>query len=143
MKRLPNWNELKKGDTLYLLVPYFNGIYIEYKYQETSVINVTEYDVISFIRFKYTDNDGKRRRINLAVNKLKYENVCLPICIDTRWARHTDIKYGDLLVTVINDKLYWKSIIDELIDNQINEYRNLIDDYKCMISNLENIKNNK
>ena len=143
MNKQLNWNELKKGDKLYLLVTYFNGIYTEYKYQETIVTHITEYDVISIIRFKYTDNDGKRRRINLAVNKLKYENACLPICINTRWARHTDIKYGDFLVTVINDKLYWKSIIDELIDNQINEYRNLIDDYKHMISNLENIKNNK
>ena len=65
------WNTLKKGDKLYLLIPEINDNIINYSYQESEVISVKEYESICNVRFKYTKN-GKRVRVNLVVNKLKY-----------------------------------------------------------------------
>ena len=63
LKRLfnmKNWSTLQKGDKLYLLVPIStyntDGTQItKYVYQESSVINVHQYENHINIRFKYTD----------------------------------------------------------------------------------------
>ena len=56
---MKDWSTLQKGDTLYLLVPIStyntDGTQItKYVYQESSVINVHQYENHINIRFKYT-----------------------------------------------------------------------------------------
>ena len=70
-----NWNDIEKDMPLYLLVPFSdenNDIY--YEYQESKVICTKPYTdkkgnvLFVNMRFKYTDQDGKRRRINVQIS---------------------------------------------------------------------------
>ena len=70
-----NWNDIEKDMPLYLLVPFSdenNDIY--YEYQESKVICVKPYTnkkgnvLFVNVRFKYTDQDGKRRRVNVQIS---------------------------------------------------------------------------
>lgn len=138
------WSKLKKGDNLYLLIPIFPvGKQIcEYKYQETKVINMKEYKFIYRLTFKYTDENGKRIKINLAINKNKCDLLYLPVLRETEWARDVTIKYGDLIVTTFDNKLSINLLVDLMIDNRINECESIIENYKNEISDLETIKRN-
>jgi hypothetical protein len=138
------WSKLKKGDNLYLLIPIYPvGKQIcEYKYQETKVINMKEYKFIYRLTFKYTDENGKRIKVNLAINKNKCDLLYLPVLRETEWARDITIKYGDLIVTTFNDKLSINLLVDLMIDNRINECESIIENYKNEISDLETIKRN-
>ena len=138
------WSKLKKGDNLYLLIPIYPvGKQIcEYKYQETKVINMKEYKFIYRLTFKYTDENGKRIKVNLAINKNKCDLLYLPVLRETEWARDVTIKYGDLIVTTFDNKLSINLLVDLMIDNRINECESIIENYKNEISDLETIKRN-
>ena len=135
------WSNLKKADNLYLLIPIINNDKkIVYKYQESKVINIKEYKFIYRLTFKYTNIDGKRVKVNLAINKNKCNLQYLAVSDATEWARDYEVKYGDMIVTTIDDKLYLCSLVDMLIDNDINKYKDLIKIYTDVISGLEMIK---
>jgi len=138
------WSNLKKGDNLYLLIPIYPicGQVCEYKYQETEVINMKEYKFIYRLTFKYTDENGKRIKVNLPINKNKCSFSYLPVSKETEWARELRIKYGDFIISPIDDKLYLCSLVNLMIDNKINEYKSIIETYKNEISDLENIRRN-
>lgn len=73
------WNELKKGDKLFLCVPTYNdeGIFNGYCYQESEVINNKKYKGYSAcnLAFKYSFNgDGKRIKIQRTVYGAEFEN---------------------------------------------------------------------
>ena len=70
-----NWNDIEKDMPLYLLVPFSdenNDIY--YEYQESKVICIKPYTdkkgnvLFVNVRFKYTDQYGKRRRVNVQIS---------------------------------------------------------------------------
>ena len=135
------WSNLKKDDNLYLLIPIINDDKkLVYKYQESKVINIKEYKSIYRLTFKYTNMGGKRVKTNLAINKNKCNLQYLAVSEATEWARDYKVKYGDMIVTTIDDKLYLCSLVDMLIDNDINKYKDLIKIYTDVISGLEMIK---
>lgn len=135
------WSNLKKDDNLYLLIPIINNDKkLVYKYQELKVINIKEYKSIYRLTFKYTNMDGKRVKVNLAINKNKCNLQYLAVSDATEWARDYEVKYGDMIITTIDDKLYLCSLVDMLIDNDINKYKDLIKIYTDVISGLEIIK---
>ena len=135
------WSNLKKADNLYLLIPIINNDKkLVYKYQESKVINIKEYKFIYRLTFKYTNMGGKRVKVNLAINKNKCNLQYLAVSDATEWARDYEVKYGDMIVTTIDDKLYLCSLVDMLIDNDINKYKDLIKIYTDVISGLEMIK---
>ena len=141
---MKDWSTLQKGDTLYLLVPTItyntDGPQItKYVYQESSVINVHQYENHINIRFKYTDSNGKRRRIELSVNKLKFNNECVSSDKRTGWASNYTPLYGDLLVTYINkEKL--NNIYAQIIKQEINKYEENIENIKKITRQLKNIQ---
>lgn len=70
-----NWNDIEKDMPLYLLVPFSdenNDIY--YEYQESKVICAKPYTdkkgnvLFANVRFKYTNQDGKRIRVNAQIS---------------------------------------------------------------------------
>ena len=70
-----NWNDIEKDMPLYLLVPFSdenNDIY--YEYQESKVICIKPYTdkkgnvLFVNVRFKYTDQYGKRIRVNVQIS---------------------------------------------------------------------------
>ena len=135
------WSNLKKADNLYLLIPIINNDKkIVYKYQESKVINIKEYKFIYRLTFKYTNMGGKRVKVNLAINKNKCNLQYLAVSDATEWARDYEVKYGDMIVTTIDDKLYLCSLVNMLINNDINKYKDLIKIYTDVISGLEMIK---
>ena len=135
------WSNLKKDDNLYLLIPIINNDKkLVYKYQESKVINIKEYKSIYRLTFKYTNMGGKRVKTNLAINKNKCNLPYLAVSEATEWARDYEVKYGDMIVTTIDDKLYLCSLVDMLINNDINKYKDLIKIYTDVISGLEMIK---
>ena len=135
------WSNLKKNDNLYLLIPIINNDKkLVYKYQESKVINIKEYKSIYRLTFKYTNMGGKRVKTNLAINKNKCNLQYLAVLDATEWARDYEVKYGDMIVTTIDDKLYLCSLVDMLINNDINKYKDLIKIYTDVISGLEMIK---
>ena len=141
---MKDWSTLQKGDTLYLLVPTItyntDGPQItKYVYQESSVINVHQYENHINIRFKYTDSTGKRRRIELTVNKLKFNNEYVSSDKRTGWASNYTPLYGDLLVTYINkEKL--NNIYAQIIKQEINKYEEIIENNKKITRQLKSIQ---
>jgi len=138
---MKTWNTLQKGDILHLLIPenIQDTIFITYKYQRSTVISVKQYDYGVFIRFKITDNN-RRRRINLVVNRLKYDNECVPVDIKTRWAHENFIKFGDIIVT-FKDIETLNNAYKFIIDEKIEEQKKLIQQHQLFIKKLNELKN--
>lgn len=138
-----NWSNIKKNDILYLMIPYEEDGIIKYEYQESYVINTNQYDVCTNIRLKYTDkNINKRRRINLCINKEKYDNKYLAYCKETSWARDYYPKWGDLIITY-DDPNNLNEAYTNIINNKINEISVLIKSYKIYLEKIEDIRFNK
>ena len=131
------WNKLQKGDKLYLLI--FKDD--KYTYQVSEVISVKEYESICNVRFKYTEN-GKRVRVNLAVNKLKYSLPYLAVKRNTEWARDYTPVYGDMIVTYCELDIL-NNIYSELITNKIKEQEEIVAKEKDILSKLYSIQYNK
>ena len=141
---MKDWSTLQKGDILYLLVPTItyntDGPQItKYVYQESSVINVHQYENHINIRFKYTDSTGKRRRIELTVNKLKFNNECVSSDKRTGWASNYNPSYGDLIVTYINKEIL-NNVYSQIIAKEINKYEENIENIKKITRQLKNIQ---
>lgn len=132
------WNTLKKGDKLYLLIPEIKDNIINYSYQESEVIAVKEYDVITNIRFKYNCN-GKRKRVNLAINKLKYELPYLSISKSTRWANEYTPIYGDIIITFISAEQL-NDIYTSLIISEIEKQEQIIEEHKKTLNILRTLQ---
>ena len=141
---MKDWSTLQKGDILYLLVPTItyntDGSQItKYVYQESSVINVHQYENHINIRFKYTDSKGKRRRIELTVNKLKFNNKYVSSDKRTGWASNYNPSYGDLIVTYINKEIL-NNVYSQIIVKEINKYEENIENIKKITRQLKNIQ---
>ena len=141
---MKDWSTLQKGDILYLLVPTItyntDGPQItKYVYQESSVINVHQYENHINIRFKYTDSTGKRRRIELTVNKLKFNNECVSSDKRTGWASNYNPSYGDLIVTYINKEIL-NNVYLQIIAKEINKYEENIENIKKITRQLKSIQ---
>ena len=141
---MKDWSTLQKGDILYLLVPTItyntDGPQItKYVYQESSVINVHQYENHINIRFKYTDSTGKRRRIELTVNKLKFNNECVSSDKRTGWASNYNPSYGDLIVTYINKEIL-NNVYSQIIVKEINKHEENIENIKKITRQLKNIQ---
>jgi len=131
------WNNLKKGQGLCLLI-FEDG---KYTYQLSEVISVKEYESICNVRFKYTEN-GKRVRVNLAINKLKYSLPYLAVKRNTEWARDYNPVYGDMIVS-FNGLDILNNIYSELITNKIKEQEEIVAKEKDILSNLYSLQYNK
>ena len=131
------WNKLKKGQGLCLLIFEDN----KYTYQVSEVISVKEYESICNIRFKYTEN-GKRKRVNLAINKLKYDRPYLAVKRNTEWARDYTPVYGDMIVSFYGLDIL-NNIYSELITNKIKEQEEIVAKEKDTLSKLYSIQYNK
>lgn len=139
-KTMKDWSTLEKGDTLHLLVPFDDGHgSIKYLYQESQVINVHKYDWCTNVRFKYTDIGGKRRRLELGVNKTKYHYDYISADSRTSWAREVPIKYSDMIVT-FKDKEYLNKAFEDIIENEIKKVEEEIDKNKKKLSELSQLK---
>ena len=141
---MKDWSTLQKGDILYLLVPTItyntDGPQItKYVYQESSVINVHQYENHINIRFKYTDSTGKRRRIELTVNKLKFNNEYVSSDKRTGWASNYNPSYGDLIVTYINKEIL-NNVYSQIIVKEINKYEENIENIKKITRQLKSIQ---
>ena len=141
---MKDWSTLQKGDILYLLVPTItyntdDSQITKYVYQESSVINVHQYENHINIRFKYTDSNGKRRRIELTVNKLKFNNEYVSSDKRTGWASNYNPSYGDLIVTYINKEIL-NNVYSQIIKQEINKYEENIENIKKITRQLKNIQ---
>ena len=136
-----NWNTLKKGDKLYLLIPELKDNIIYYSYQESDVITIKEFSSISIIRFKYTYKD-KRKRVNLGINKLKYELPYLPVEKATQYARDNKAKFGDIVITYTSAEDL-NNIYTELVSNEIEKQEQIIKEHKKNLNILHTMQYTK
>ena len=135
-----DWSTLEKGDKLYLMIPYEDNGIIKYEFQESKVINTHQYDWCTNIRFKYTDlNINKRRRVELCVNKYKYNKTYLACCDNTGWARDYNPKLGDIIITYYNPE-YINEIYHWLIDDKIREQEALIESQQRFLEKIKDIQ---
>lgn len=133
-----NWSTLEKGDSVYLLVPYTEDGIIKYDFQESRVINVHSCEWHTNIRLKYTDmNINRRRRIELCVNKEKYNSSCVAYTKQLSYAYEGGIKFGDLIASLYKDML--KSEYKQLIKNKTAELKQLIASYNMYVEKLEKL----
>lgn len=131
------WNKLQKGYKLHLLI--FEDD--KYTYQVSEVISVKEYKSICNVRFKYTKS-GKRVRVNLTVNKLKYSLPYLAVKRNTEWARDYTPVYGDMIVS-FNGLDILNNIYSELIINKIKKQEEIIAKEKDTLNKLYSLQYNK
>jgi len=137
---MKNWSTLEKGDRLYALIPFTDKTgNISYNLQESQVINLHQYENHVNVRIKYTDVSGKRRRIELCINRTKYE---LPYVSDdklTGFVISNKIKFGDIIVTY-HDLNVLDIAYKEIINDKIKEVENIINTLKQRLSYLNNKK---
>ena len=131
------WNTLHKDQDLHLLI-FEND---KYTYQISKVISIKEYESICNVRFKYTEN-GKRIRVNLAINKLKYNLPYLAVKRNTEWARDYTPIYGDMIIT-FNDPNTLNDIYKELITAKIKNQEEIIIKEKDILNKLNTIQYDK
>ena len=140
---MKTWDQLQKGDKLYLLVPYWNDErnMLMYEHQDSEVINVHTYYNVVNIKLKYTSkHTGKRLRINLCVNKLKYNQKYVSTNKETGYARDYHIKYGDCIVTFYNSEILHEVYL-KLIDENIKIKEDFIKEQQDSIKKLIKLKN--
>jgi uncharacterized protein (DUF169 family) len=139
-----DWTSLRKGDTLYLGIPYYdnNDNIIKYKNQESQVISIKEYKYIYRLVFKYTNFDGKRIRVNLAINKNKCSDLYLAVNRYTEYAKDYNIKYGDFIVTTINSESI-NVFVKDLICNKLEEEKIIVNEHQSYIEKLFELLLNK
>ena len=143
---MKDWTTLKKDDILYLLVPVKticgNDMnFIKYEYQESKVINIHQYENLVNVRFKYTGTNGKRFRVELAINKYKYNSACVANDKRTGYAANYKPKYGDLIVSYISrDEV--NNMYKEIIQNEIIKYEQLVELQRKTINQLKTIQYN-
>ena len=135
------WNALKKGDKLYLMIPELKDNIISYNYQESEVIAIKEYNSICNLRFKYTDN-GKRKRVNLAINKLKYELPYLAVKKNTQWAHEYIPAYGDIIISFTSAESL-NDIYTKLVSNEIEKQEQIIEEHKKILNILRTVQYGK
>lgn len=140
-----NWATLKKGDILYLLVPIVNeNGEIIYEYQESYVINikVNEDDIgkTVSIRFKYTDGNKKRRRIEFLIYNWKINEPCI-ICEKHASFINNKNWYGCLIMCHSNPEQL-NEVYHFLIEYKSKEIQMLIDSQKKLLRKLK-INQNK
>ena len=113
-----NWSNLKKGDRIFILVPFNRDEEIQYDsdliknymcLQTTEVITIKPYMNFVNIRLKYTDAYGKRQRINVQINKNKFEDDIVSAEKTSSYAAHYPFDYGQILLTFKDRKV----LIDE------------------------------
>ena len=135
-----NWAELQKGDKLYLLVPMIGEHCIIYKYQESQVINLKihpKYKSVS-IRFKYTDDNGKRRRIETEIRQSEIEKNYL--VVGQRYSSFKEESIYGHIIMVHNDPEQLDNIHRTIIHNEIETLQAKIDEYRKNMNYLENQK---
>ena len=132
-----NWNDIEKGMPLYLLVPFSdenNDIY--YEYQESKVICTNPYTdkkgnvLFVNVRFKYTDQDGKRRRVNVQIrdfNKVIQEHP------------NSGSQFGRIIISSEN-KEELRNKYNQMIADEIDRLNKEIAKLKEQISKLEKKK---
>lgn len=134
MKR--KWNELQKGDILYVLVPYEDedGI-VKYMYQESSVISIRgHYYLFYNIKFKYTDIDGKRQRAGLIVGENEIDNDYI---ISDKTIGINRNHYGDLIVSFRNKECL-NRIYEQILNTEIERYESALESLKNTLDKLRN-----
>lgn len=139
-----DWASLKKGDTLYLGIPYYdnNDNIIKYINQTSQVISIKEYKFIYILTFKYTNSEGKRIRINLAINKNKCSDLYLAVTRYTEYACDYKIKYGDFILTTLGSESI-NTFIKDLICNKLEEEKMIVNEHKANIEKLFELLLNK
>lgn len=132
-----NWNDIEKGMPLYLLVPFSdenNDIY--YEYQESKVICIKPYTdkkgnvLFVNVRFKYTDQDGKRRRVNVQIsdfNKVIQEHP------------NSGNQFGRIIISFEN-KEELRNKYNQMITDEIDRLNKEIAKLKEQTSKLEKNK---
>ena len=134
MKR--KWNELQKGDILYVLVPYEDedGI-VKYMYQESSVISIHGYYFFYNIKFKYTDGDGKRQRVGLIVGENELDDDYIISDKTTGRLSINRNHYGDLIVSFRNKECL-NRIYEKILNIEINRYESALENLKNTLDKL-------
>lgn len=132
-----NWNDIEKDMPLYLLVPFSdenNDIY--YEYQESKVICIKPYTdkkgnvLFVNVRFKYTDQDGKRIRVNVQIsdfNKVIQEHP------------NSGNQFGRIIISFEN-KEELRNKYNQIIADEIDRLNKEIAKLKEQISKLEKKK---
>jgi len=133
------WHDLEKGAKLYILVPYAdaNG-FIQYNYQESEVICVKPYmknGEILFVnvRFKYTDERGKRQRVNCQVYNLYNSLAEYP---------YNGQEFGKIIIAYEN-KTILENKYKEMLNNEIKKYKEKQEQLNNHIKRLERMQNEK
>ena len=136
---ITNWSEIKTNDKVYILIPHYDVDLdlIEYKYQESYIINIKEHDDGITIKFKYTNNKGLRKRCFMFISDNRYDVKTLSV--NKYHFAMKPYKFGDILISISEDNLKYTykdliSIKQKDVEKQINKQRQYLE-------KLEKLKN--
>lgn len=116
------WKDLKKDDSLYILVSEINSDGIKsYKYQTTKVISNKSYNSISKLKFKYTDETNHRRRVEIIIDNDTDDYIIIN-CFDS-----------EIIISYVG-KLVLQDFLFEKISQKQKETKQLILDSELPLS---------
>lgn len=137
---MKTWLDLKPGDSLYLLVPITgeHGL-VKYDLQKSKVINThifgdDDNGKYITIRFKYTNNDGYRKRVDCLIYKYNIEN---PFVINAYSQNKLEKAWGNLVICHDEDDV--RTTYEKMIAIKKKELDELLNAYNKYIFELNDI----
>lgn len=121
-----NWSNLSKGDVLYVLVGnrLNDEQTVRYNLQKSEVINVHHYQDHCNVKFKYTNNEGKRSRCELYVSYAYDDNDY--VFGFGKWSYLGDPQF----IVTYKDPNCMKTAYKEIVNKQIDKVEEIMENYR-------------
>lgn len=134
---MKKWNELTKGDQLIVAFPALDG---SYDIQDSEVIQMKQMNPDNpqspwYLKFKYTNTNGKRQRCQCYIYNSNVEHSVL-FCGDYK-VLTPKRKAGEMIVSCAEDRKRVEKAIRDVAKDCIFEYQCAIQELQAKVDKLK------